>query len=71
LNNLWDSAEFVVRRKELQLEALEWLAISSYHNYGFKAKKEDEHGQYGVRWHAKDAALHGANYLAKRDDVEL
>lgn len=64
VRNLWDDDEHVSRRKELQLELLDWLAKSSYFNYGHKTST-DGGGAYGVRWHGNDPCLHGENYREK------
>ncbi|MBK1876494.1 sulfatase family protein [Pelagicoccus mobilis] len=70
INNLWDDPEFVARRKELQLATLDWLATSSYANYGYKTESESD-GEYGIRWHGNDAGIHGDNYKPKDEKMEL
>ncbi len=71
LRNLWDEPAWQARRKELQIELLDWLATSVYHNYGYKTGIDAKDGSYGIRWPGNDSGIHGANYKPRRADVEL
>lgn len=65
VNNLWGEAGFQEEITTLKLHLLEWLASSNYHQQGHRCGREDEEGQYLVRWprpEKNEYGLHGKTF---------